>query len=206
MNLRKSIAKIERKIGIGNDWEQLWSRYRDLYRYDGMPLNDRAIRPLPPCTIQDDLFEQRDWILDIQSGGKEMQLAKKRFAYPEKFQEKFEGVTLKRANLNRELSETFTPYYARALQNISEASNQGYRSPEIDPVNQANFRRFFGQVSYKKLERVVARYEKNKPSLFENHGYGPPEFRIFREAGKQGDQSFRQDFDRLEAVLVDEVA
>lgn len=192
MNLRKSIAKIERKIGIGNDWEQLWSRYRDLYRYDGAPLNDRAIRPGPPCTIQDNLFEQRDWILDIQSGGKEMQLAKQRFARPEEFQEKFEGVTLKEANLNRELSEILTPYYARALQKISEASHHGYRLAEIDPVNQSNFRRFLGQVSYKKLERVVARCEKNKLSLFENHGYRPPKLRLFREAGEQGDQSFRQ--------------
>ena len=60
-------------------------------------------------------------------------------------------------------------------------------------------------MNYKKLERVVARCEKNKLSLFENPGYGPPEFRIFREAGKQEDQRFTQDCDRLKAEMVDEV-
>ena len=128
------------------------------------------------------------YIGPIQSGGKEMQLAMNRLASPEEFQKEFEGVTLEIANRRRERSETLTLYYAGALQKLSEMSHHGYRSADIDPVYQANFRRYIGPVSYKKLERAVARCERNKQSLLENHRYGPTGFRIFLEAGQQGDQ------------------
>ncbi|MAE44578.1 MAG: hypothetical protein CMF63_06295 [Magnetovibrio sp.] len=134
------------------------------------------------------MFYIRDWILDIQSGGKEMQLAMNRLDSPEEHRIRFDGISLEVANFDKEVSDMMTPYYALALQKLSEVSYHGYRSANIDPVNQSTLRKEFGPMSYKKLEHAVARCEQNKQSLLENHGYGPAVFRFFREAGEQGDQ------------------
>jgi hypothetical protein len=42
MNLRKSIERIEKKIGVGEDWDLLWNRYQEILSCNGVDIESAA--------------------------------------------------------------------------------------------------------------------------------------------------------------------
>jgi hypothetical protein len=187
MSLKNSIERIERKLGVGEDWNLLWNRYRNIYQKDGRPLHLRVSMPFPPCTVQDREYELVEWVKDIQNGGHELALAKKRLRDPGEFEQRFEGVGIELALILRKFCQYYTSYYAGYLRELCVSSWHGYRVSWLDPVYQSNFRREIGEVNYRKLDLILSRYDKEPGCEIEYNGYGPTVFKLFREAGQRGD-------------------
>ena len=188
MRLKNSIKRIERKLGVGEDWNMLWNKYRDIYIRDERPLHLRLCTPFPPCTIQDKDYELVEWIKDIENGGREMELAKKRIVNSEDFEQSFDGIDLQTALNRRKKCEILTFVYVGFLKELCVASRNNYRIPWLDPVSQSAYRRDIGETNYQKLDRILSRYTKEFGSENECPGYGPPAFKLFREAGQRGDK------------------
>ena len=192
MNLRKSIERIEKRIGVSENWDQLWNRYREIYRCNGQPLHKRVSSPYPPCTTQDALYEQFFWVEDRENGGKEMALAKERFTDPDFLERRLEGIDIEHAAQSRAFCEVLTPLYSAVLKELSKASTRGYKIPWLDPVYSSCFRRDVGTVNFAKFDRALAKIEKVDSCEIGNHGYGPEIFGLFREAGSRGDHLLRE--------------
>jgi hypothetical protein len=187
MNLRKSIERIEKRIGVSENWDQLWNRYREIYRCNGQPLHKRVSSPYPPCTTQDALYEQFFWVEDRENGGIEMALAKERFTNPDFLERRLEGIDIEHAAQSREFCEILTPIYSAVLKELSKASHKGYNNRWLDPVISSCFRNEVGNVNFSKIDKALARIENAHIFEIENYGYGPEIFRLFREAGSRGD-------------------
>jgi hypothetical protein len=187
MRLKDSIERIEQKICYGEDWDKLWDRYRDVYLNDGEPLNSHAVRPFPPCTWQDRYYEYWDWTKDIQDGGKEMELVKKRIVDPEKFEKFHSGMDQEAAMELRKASNNLTPMYAQLLNQLCDASRNDYQTFWLPESMQSHFKKEIGPVHYQILDISVRRCEQNIINKKEKTGYGPKVFGLFREAGHKGD-------------------
>jgi hypothetical protein len=190
MKLRKSIERIEKRIGVEGNWEDLWERYRGIYLNDGASLSDRAVRPYPPCTWQDRNYEYLDWVLDIQNGGKEMELVKKRIVDPEIFEKFYSGTSLENAMEYRKASNKLSVIYGELLRELCDASGQNYQISWLSERMQSYFKEEVGPVNYQMLDHAVSQYQQKIDRKKEKVGYGPRVFYLFQEAGYRGDAIF----------------